>query len=75
VLGSTREMPGGTPTLGIDPAAEGDESGAPEGDESGAPEGDESGAPEGDESGALEPAARIAMAALSSANTTTKQHA
>jgi len=60
-------MPGGTPTLGIDPAAEGDESGAPEGDESGAPE--------GDESGALEPAARIAMAALSSANTTTKQHA
>jgi len=67
VLGSTREMPGGTPTLGIDPAAEGDESGAPEGDESGAPE--------GDESGALEPAARIAMAALSSANTTTKQHA
>jgi hypothetical protein len=68
-------MPGGTPTLGIDPAAEGDESGAPEGDESGAPEGDESGAPEGDESGALEPAARIAMAALSSANTTTKQHA
>ncbi len=67
MLGSTREMPGGTPTLGIDPAAEGDESGAPEGDESGAPE--------GDESGALEPAARIAMAALSSANTTTKQHA